>query len=87
MLLTLMAFCFVLAHSVREGDAAVFLRFLNVSNTMPYAFGNLHRGSWRFASYLLTLYGWDVMSRCLWHFGWVYFFIVSTSMEGLYMIQ
>ena len=29
----------------------------------------------------------DVMSLCLWHFGWVYFFIVSTSMEGLYMIQ
>ena len=55
MLLTLMASCFVVAHSVREGDAVVFLRFLNVSNTMPYAFGNLHRGSWRFALYLLTL--------------------------------
>ncbi len=27
------------------------------------------------------------MALCLWHFGWLYFFIVSTSMEGLYMIQ
>ena len=29
----------------------------------------------------------DTTSLWLWHFGLVYFFIVSTSMEGLYMIQ
>ena len=31
------------------GHTAVFLHLLNASNTMPYAFGNLFFGSWRFA--------------------------------------
>lgn len=31
--------------------------------------------------------GRDAMALRLWHFGGVYFFTVSTSMEGLYMIQ
>ncbi len=77
--------------SLCEGRSGNILRsslhLLNTSNIMPYAFVNLLCGSWRFASYLLTLQGWDAMSLCLWHFGWLYFFIVSTSMEGLYMIQ
>ena len=46
MLLTLMAFCLVFAHFVGEEweHTAVFLRFLNVSDEMPYALDNLFRG-------------------------------------------
>ena len=36
-------------------NAAVFLHLLNANNKLPYAFGKLLFGSWRFASYLLTL--------------------------------